>query len=40
MTILSLAKHALPQTNQKRFRQIDNEQYDSHTNPRTVYVTI
>jgi len=30
MTVLSYAKHALP-LNQKRFRQIDNEQHNSDT---------
>jgi len=37
MTVLPQAKHA--QT-PKRFRQIDNEQYDSHTDPWTAYVRI
>jgi len=32
MTVLSYAKHALA-LNQKRFRQIDNEQHNSHTDP-------
>ena len=32
MTVLSYAKHAIP-LNQKRFRQIDNEQHNSHTDP-------
>jgi len=32
MTVLSYAKHALP-LNQKSFRRIDNEQYNSHTDP-------
>ena len=35
MTVLPQAKHALTL---KRFRQIDNEQYDSHTDPWTAYV--
>jgi len=39
MTVLSNAKHAL-HLNQKRFRQIDNEQYDSHTDFCTGYVQI
>jgi len=30
MTVLSYARHALP-LNQKRFRQTDSEQYNSHT---------
>jgi len=30
MTVLSYAKHALA-LNKKRFRQIDNEQHNSHT---------
>jgi len=30
----------MPPPNQKRFRQIDNEQYNFHTDPCTVYVTI
>jgi len=30
MTVLSYAKHALT-LNQKRFRQIDNEQHNYHT---------
>jgi len=34
LTILSLTKQALPSNKPKgRFRQIDNEQYDSLTNP-------
>ena len=37
MTILLKAKHALTL---KIFGQIDNEQYDSHTDPCTVYVRI
>jgi len=41
MTVLSYAKHAVPLSlNQKRFRQIDNEQHDSHTDPCTGYVRI
>jgi len=36
MTVLSQAKHALT-VNLNRFRQIDNEQYNSHTDPCTVY---
>jgi len=39
MTVLSYAKHA-PALNQKRFRQIDNEQHNSHTDPCTGYVRI
>jgi len=39
MTVFSYAKHALT-LNQKRFRQIDNEQYNSHTDSCTVYVQI
>ena len=39
MTVLSYAKHALA-LNQKRFRQIDNEQHNSHTDPCTGYVRI
>jgi len=38
-TVLSYAKHALA-LNLKRFRQIDNEQYNSHTDPCTVCVRI
>jgi len=36
---LSKAKHALA-LNLKRFRQVDNEQYNSHTDICTVYVRI
>jgi len=36
MTVLPYAKQALP-LNQKRFRQIDNEQHNSHSDPRTGY---
>jgi len=39
MTVLSYAKRALA-LNQKRFRQIDNEQHTSHTDPCTSYVRI
>jgi len=39
MTVLPYAKHA-PALNQKRFRQIDNEQHNSHTDPCTGYVRI
>jgi len=35
-----LAKHAPPQINQKKQLDKDNEQYDSHTNPCTIYVRI
>jgi len=39
MTVLSQAKHALT-LNLKRFKQIDNEQHNSHTDPCTGYVQI
>jgi len=39
MTVLPCVEHALP-LSQKRFRQIDNERYDSHTDPCTDYVQI
>jgi len=39
MTVLSYAKDALT-LNQKRFRQIDNEQHNSHADPCTGYVQI
>jgi len=39
MTVLSWAKHTLI-LNQKSFRQIDNEQYNYHTDPCTVYIRI
>jgi len=39
MTVLSQAKHALT-LNLKIFTQIDNEQYNSHTDPCTGYVRI
>ena len=39
MTVVPYAKHALA-LNQKRFRQIDNDQDNSHTDPCTVYVSI
>jgi len=37
MTVLSYAKHA-PPLSQKRFKQIDKEQHNSHTDPCTGYV--
>ena len=37
MTVQSYAKNALT-LNLKRFKQIDNEQYNSHTDPCTVYI--
>ena len=39
MTVLSYPKHALT-LNQKRFRQIDNEQHNFHTDPCSGYVRI
>jgi len=39
MTVLPYAKHALP-LNQKRFRQIDNGQHNSHTDPCAGYIRI
>jgi len=36
MTILSQAKYALT-PNLNRFKQLDNEQYSSHTDPCTVF---
>ena len=37
MTVQSYAKNALT-LNLKRFKQIDNEQYNSYTDPCTVYI--
>jgi len=37
MTVQSYGKNALT-LNLKRFKQIDNEQYNSHTDPCTVYI--
>jgi len=37
MTVKSYAKNALA-LNPKRFKQIDNEQYNSHTDPCTVCI--
>jgi len=39
MTVLSYAKHALA-LNQNGFRQTDNEQHNSYTDPCTDYVRI
>jgi len=39
MTVFPEAKHALT-LNLKRFRQIDSEYYNSHTDSCTVYVRI
>jgi len=40
MTVLSQAKHSPPQTTQKWFIEIENDQYGSHANACTVYVRI